>query len=126
MSFLNKLGMNRKHDDFSLDDLPPDPQGDTTPSFDQSSDSFSEPQQTQNFPSYENSAESIPATPGQRMAQDFMQKQEVSQPVSQPSQSNDKMELINVKLDAIRSELVSLGHRMTQLEQKVDGKKRQW
>ena len=163
MSFLNKIGIGKKHDDFSLDTNPdpsfttglppepgsmpassdpfappsdaslglppnPDPMANsmgmsTQPSFGQTPDpmqpSFSStPPASDPFATSSN----IPATPGQQMAHDYMQQTTAS---SQPAPKGDDMlELINVKLDAIRSEVANLGHRITQMEQKIGEKKR--
>ena len=60
-------------------------------------------------------------SPGARMAREYYQPQQQEVP-----QTDDKMELIQVKLDAIRSELGSVAQRLQHLEQRLGEKKRGW
>ncbi len=166
MSFLNKLGLGKKHEDeytpsFDNAPLPPDPgQNNFTPTQNdpyappqpappsnadpystsaftqnafpnQNNQSFEQPTSTNFNPAnpFEQPQQSFSPTPGQRMAQDYVSSQNNSQNNSQNTNtvpSNDKMELLQVKLDAIRSELSSITQRLQHIEQRLGDKKRGW
>ena len=180
MSFLNKLGIGKKHDDF---DLPPEPDstgqtygaqpsygqsdmnnqfGSSTPPNNQfgqnnamgSQSSFDMPGQQNSFDGSQQfggqpnmgtvdqpasfvqqpqASTSFDPTnpftrqqeqsnsPGARMAREYYQAPQQDLP-----QTDDKMELIQVKLDAIRSELGSIAQRLQHVEQRLGEKKRGW
>lgn len=77
--------------------------------------------QTEENTSYSTYTPPSMPSPGRQMAQNYIQKSEV-----ESGNEAHMLEVINLKLDAIRSELNSLGHRLAALEQKSGDQKRGW
>ena len=88
--------------------------------------------------------EATPKTPGQAMAHEYIRQQQPSEPVrnvtgGQPQQQvqqpgahpsmEQTLEMLHLKIDAIRSELTTVHQRMVKIEQILDGqqqKRRSW
>lgn len=166
MGLLDRLGLRKKHDDFSMDSpgsspdanadpfapqpnfgqqgaqgdglgtnppdlgLPPDPMAQQ--GFDQSG--VQDPlAQQQGFGHSSFNPNDVPLTQGQQMAQQFVQQQQPQQQQALGGQTQNaspehKMEVMNLKLDAIRSELDSLTQHIKKLEAILEhsGAQKRW
>lgn len=69
---------------------------------------------------------SSPSTFGQQLAQDYIAKEQSPPQQQAPPAKNDDRELVQLKLDAIRSELNAMSQRMIKIEHLLEKKQRGW
>ncbi|MCA9477923.1 MAG: hypothetical protein KC535_02135 [Nanoarchaeota archaeon] len=144
MSMFGKL-FKKKDDDFSFDSTdsfspPPegsagsfdqqfDPLGSTSadPFSSQGQDAFSSPTGQEPLPPLEQDQHQVPQSTGSQIARDYIAKQQAtSQPTAAPQQQTTEahtMEIINLKLDAIKSQLEMLNQRLEKIEH---GPQKKW